>query len=185
MSSHFRRLAVVVMLTASASDALADVAPCLVGWGRRNPRNLSAPPAPEETTLDFEIIRDPNCTQAELRIPRSILIASNGGGSTRTALAGLALSAAVVTGGLWCVCFRGDKVPRKKLLGAVALVLLLVGSVVFVSLAEANMPPPSGLSRFALPVELAEIDVQVRIVEQGTTIQLVAPPELADKITAR
>jgi hypothetical protein len=156
--------------------------PCLGGWARREIYKPRAPAA--DQVHDFEIVCDANVKEAELRIPRRMLLAdASTGNTTRVALTGLALSAAFVGGGLWCLRFRGPKIPRKKLIGAGALASLLAGSLVLASFANGNAPAPQhpGIP----PVQLGDIAASVRIVDQGDHVQLIVPVELADKIKAR
>jgi len=181
MSSHFRWFAALVLMTMFANDALADAGPpCLVGLLRRDNGVQRRPFVDAE--YELVIVSDPNVKEAELRVPRRMLIAdASTGGSTRTAMVGLALSAAFVGGGLWCLRFRGSKIPKQKLIAAGALGVLLVGSLVFVSIGHAKAQPQV----FPRIVQLGDTTVKVQIVEQGDAVQLVVPTELADKIAAR
>jgi hypothetical protein len=144
------------------------------------------PPPAESPELDLVILRDSKIEQAELRIPRRLMTAEAPAvNTTRVAMSGLALSAAFVGGGLWCLRFRGSKIPRKQWLGAAALGLLLAGSLAWTSLADANVPPTPWFEGMPRSVMLGEVSVRVQIVETGDQVQLVVPMALADKIAAR
>jgi hypothetical protein len=185
MSSALRSFAVLVLILASATPLWADG--CFPSF-RRRPSQFDYIAPRAEPEYDLVIVRDPEIKEAELRIPRRLLVAAASvEGPTRTAMAGLALSAAVVAGGLWCLRFRGPRVPKNKLLVAGALVVLLLAGVVFVNIANADVLPPTPemLTRIQMAQPIGEIPVNVVIVDAGDRVQLVVPPELADKISAR
>jgi hypothetical protein len=179
MPSSFRWLASLVLLMLATTQVWADA--CFHVFGRRDPlifQDRSAP-APE---YDLVIVRDPSATEAELRIPRRMMVADAAApaSSTRTAIAGLALSAACVAGGLWCLRFRPREIPKKKLLIGFAVIAVLFAVLTLVEFSEANGPEKS------IPtIRLGDIAVNVRIVDQGDAVELVVPAELADKIKAR
>jgi hypothetical protein len=176
MSSALRSFTVFVLLLILAKPIWADA--CFPRFTRRE--NYVPRVEPE---YDLVIVRDPDIKEAELRIPRRLLVASASvEGPTHTAMAGLALSAAIVAGGLWCVSFRGRRVPKKKLLVAGALVGLLLAGVVFVNIANADVPP---LNQVMGITEVGAVPVKVVMVEQGDAVQLFVPPALADRITGR
>ncbi len=181
MFSHLRWLAASVVLLAHCAPVGADV--CI---GLRARREIVGQHLENQArTCDFEIVRDAGITEAELRIPRRLILAdASSGGSSRTAMAGLALSAAFVGGGLWCLRFHGSRVPTTKWIGAGLLAVLFAGTLMMGSLADAT-PPSRGPGLLQTTVKIGEVDVKVQIVEQGDVVQLVVPPELADKIAAR
>lgn len=187
MSSPLRWLAAFVLVLSATTPVWADA--CF------HPRNLFvaaespwerherlAPTSPE---CDFVIVRDPSVKDAELRIPRRLMLADAAApGSTRTAMVGLALSAACVGGGLWCLRFRPREIPKKKLMIGAALAAVLIVALTLVSFPEANGHETP--TRIMVPtVRLGDIAVNVRIVDEGDAMELVVPPELADKIAAR
>ena len=161
MPSHFRWLAAALLVLAFATDACADVVPCMGGWIRRDRPDFRMQHVPLDE-YDFEIIRDANVQEAELRIPRRMLAAQTpAADSTRTAMTGLALSVAFVAGGLWCVSFRGSKIPKKKLIGAGGLAALLVASLAFVSFASADVPALPATNIDTHRIQLGDVQVQV------------------------
>jgi hypothetical protein len=185
MSSSLRWLASLVLLLSAAPHVWADA--CLHNpfVRRETPweRLRSTTPDPEH---DLVIVRDASVKEAELRIPRRMMAAdaSAPGSATRTMMVGVALSAAFVGGGLWCLRFRPREIPRKKLLIGAAVIVVLYAGLTLVSFSEANPPEPP--IRIVLPtVQLGDIAVNVRIVDQGGAVELALPPELADKIAAR
>ncbi len=183
MATQLRWLAALCVLLQFAEHACADVAPCLKVWARRD---VAKPPPFADREFDLVILRDPKIEQAELRIPRRLATAeAPAQRTTRVAMAGLALSAAFVGGGLWCLRFRGQKIPRQKWLGAGALVLLLAGSLAWTSFAEADVVPPPWFEGMPRTVLLGEISVDVQFVETGDQVQLAVPTAWADKIAAR
>ncbi len=183
MSSSLRWFASLVLLLSATTHVWADACFHNPFVRREGPWSVQPAPAPE---YDLVIVRDPNVKEAELRIPRQMMIAdaSTPSGGTRTAMVGLALSAAFVGGGLWCMRFRPREIPKKKLLVGVAVIVVLYAALTLVSYSEANPPEPQ--SRIVLPTtQLGDIAVNVRIVDQGDAVELVVPPELADRITHR
>ncbi len=179
MSFLVRRLASFALLLALASPAWADA--CIPGLFRRGQSNQRFnTPDPEHKLV---IVSDPDVKQAELRMPRRLMVAEAAAPevSTRHALAGLALSVGFVGTGLWCLRFRGTRIPRKKLVVAGVMALLLVGGLAVGNIADANAPAPY----FAPVIQLGDIAVNVVIVDQGDFVQLVVPPEMFGKISAR
>lgn len=186
MSVYLRCLAVPVLFFLTAAQIWADVAPpCLLGFFRRGQRDQRFPPPqpPADPEHELVIVRDPEAKVAELRVPRRLLAAEAAPAvSPRHALAGLAIAVGFVAGGLWCLRFRGATIPRKKLVVAGVMTLLLVGGLTVVSVADANMPPPQYLPP---TVELGSVEVTVVMVEEGNALQLVLPPEIADKVRGK
>ena len=184
MPSSLRWIASLVLLTSATTPVWADA--CF------HPRqifvleNRGERPYPTAPEHDLVIVRDPSVKEAELRIPRRMMVADGSApaGTTRTVMVGLALSAAFVGGGLWCLRFRPREVPRKKLAIGVAVIVVLYAVLSQVGFSEANPPEPP--TRIVLPtVQLGDIAVNVRFVDQGDAVELVLPPELADRIAAR
>jgi hypothetical protein len=188
MPSSLRWLASLVLLMSAATHVWADgPVPFCLGRPNRFPNVINTEPktAPERE-CDLVIVRDASVKDAELRIPQRMMVADTGApqNGTRTAMAGLALSAACVAGGLWCLRHRPREIPKKKLLIGVAVVALLFVAVTLVSYSEAN--GQDAPARIVMPtVQLGDIAVNVRIVDQGDAVELVLPPELADRIAAR
>ena len=96
-------------------------------------------------------------------------------------MAGLALSAAFVGGGMWCLRYRTGQIPKKKLLAIAAVLMLLLGGWTMSGFVEAKSPP----SQLPTVVLLDGVEVRVCFVPQGDEVQLVLPPELAAKIDPR
>jgi hypothetical protein len=189
MSSHLRRFSVPFVLLSIVSQAFADVAlepaarPCFLGWFTRKererpPRPLPGVPQPEH---ELVIVTDPNATQAELRVPRRLMVANAGAVNPRNAMVGLAISAAFVGGGLWCLRCKVERVPKKTLCVVGGIVLLVMVGMVLNSYVEAKaqMPPQPSVKLFD------NVEVTVRVVEQGDEVQLVLPPALAAKFDPR
>src|ERR1051325_2497268 len=94
--------------------------------------------------------------------------------STRHALAGLALSASFVGGGLWCLRYRGGQIPRKKVLIAVVVGFVLLSLLTTIDFAGATPPRKPPLPQV---IRLDEVAGDVVFVEQGAEVELVVPPE--------
>lgn len=183
MSSSLRWIASLLLLLIMSTPLWADG--CIGGAFRRRDRSELTPEIKADPEHDLVILQDPNIKQAELRIPRRLMLAEAPSGvSTRHAMAGLALSVGFVGCGLWCLRFRGKQVPRTKLIVAGGMVVLLLGGLTVGNFANAKMQP------FQLPpppvVTLADgTPITVQIVEGGDEVQLMLPPDLADKIMKR
>jgi hypothetical protein len=182
MSSSLRWLTSLVLVCASATQVWADagIPFCPLNMFARRDRPWNQQPR-VEPEYDLVIIRDPNAKEAELRIPRKMMVAdASPPANTRTAMVGLALSIAIVAFGTWCLRYRPREIPKRKLAFGAAVVALLIAALSVASYAEARPQP--------LPVRLTtigDIAVTVRMVEQGDRVELVVPPEIADKIAAR
>jgi hypothetical protein len=153
-----------------------------LGWFARRDRPERWRPTAPEREYDLVILTDPNIQEAELRVPRRMMLADAGGVQPRMAMAGLAICAAFVGGGMWCLRYRGERIPKKTVsVVGLAAVLILFGLTLnsYVDAkAQPIRPPP--------PVTLFEnVEVAVRVVEQGDEVQLVLPPELAARIDGR
>lgn len=81
MSSSLRWFAGPVVLLLFSVQLLTDAGPpCLLMWSRRDSRVPQQPIAVPE--YDFVIVSDPNIKEAELRIPRRLLVADASIGAT-------------------------------------------------------------------------------------------------------
>ena|ERR1043165_9082512 len=186
MSACLRWLAGFVLLMIVGSDGWADVAPpCPFNLFVRRDRPAVRPLLDPE--YDLVILSDPHVKQAELRVPRRMMRASASADiSPRNAMAGLAICTAFVGGGLWCMRYRATELPKKKLLAAGVLLLILLAGLSLGHFVNADSPPQAQpMTVVPLPIQGAEIDVMVQIVDQGNEVQLIVPPALAEKIAAR
>ncbi len=188
MSSSLRWLPAPLLVLMVVTELHADVAPpCLFfSGGRRQPRPWEHS-EPAKAEHDVVIVRDPEAKIAELKIPRKMMSAdASRPVSTRHAMAGLAISMAFVGGGLWCMCYRAGEIPKKKVLAGTVIGVLALGLLSVINVADATPPRRSAeLIPVAQVVQLGEVDVNVVIVAEGDVIELVVPPEIADKIVGR
>ena len=183
MSSSLRWFSSLLLLLIMSTPLWADA--CIGGAFRRRDRSEVKPELKADPEHDLVILQDPNIKQAELRIPRRLMLAEAPSGvSTRHAMAGLALSVGFVGCGLWCLRFRGKQVPRTKLIVAGVMAVLLLGGLTAGNFVNAKAQP---IRPFPVPVvTLADgTPVSVQIVEGGDEVQLIVPPDLADKIMKR
>lgn len=178
--SPLRSFAVLVLLLASATNVWADAAVpplCIFNWFGRRERPFP-PPVPMQTEQEFVILRDPKAERAELRIPRRMMVAEGPAPlSTRHAIVGLAISAAIVAGGLWCLRYRPRQLPKKKLAIAATVVVLLILAMAAPSFVDARAQIPHIPPR----VVLDDVEVHIVVVDGGDQVQLVLPPALAEK----
>ena len=156
-------LALQLLLTALPS-ARADLAP---------------PPLPKGTETKFVVIVDERADKPHLQIPKSLLQGNTKTGPGRgrpvrlpTIIAGLALTAAFVSGGFWLVR-RGRGPGRTVAAGVVVLSFLALGaSAVW---ADVPRPPrPRGPVTLPLPANVTLPDtVVVDLLDKGDTITLI------------
>ncbi|HZZ81022.1 MAG TPA: hypothetical protein VFE62_21150 [Gemmataceae bacterium] len=183
MSSSLRWLTSLLLVCASATQVWADAGipfcPLNMLLRRDRPWNHQQPPV--EPEYDLVIVRDANAKEAELRIPRKMMVAdASAPAPTRTAMIGLALSLSVVALGMWCVRYRPREIPKKKLVFGAAVVAMLIAAFSMVTNADARMRPA------LLPlVTIGEFPVTTYVVDQGDQVQLIVPPAIADKIADR
>ncbi len=185
MSFWLRSVAVLVVFYFAATQVWADACFHPLGLFVRRERPWDRP-VPVDPEYDLVIIRDPSVKEAELRIPRQMMVADAAApaSNTRTAIAGVALSAACVAGGLWCLRYRPREIPKKKLVIGFAVIAVLFVAMTRASFTKANGPEQP--NRILVPiVKVGDIAVNVRIVDQGDVVELVVTPELADKIKTR
>lgn len=175
MFTHLRWIAGPLLLLLLTSQAFADAAPCFLAWMRPNrpwDRHLSEP------LRDLTIVSDPDAKQAELRIPRRMMVADAApAASPRHAVAGLAISLGVVAAGLWGLRYRPRQIPKKALILSGAVGVLLLALLSTNSFVDAKAQPI-----IMPPVMLFETPVTVTVVDQGNEVLLVVPPELAKKL---
>lgn len=178
-------------------------------FGGRRPRPRPIPPRPVVVpeSARMNIRRDDKADRCRLKIPRKLLLVANAADASddkrpQTALTpasmvlpGLALSLALVSGGLWLARFRRPLSRPVAAVGLVAFALLaLTGSSLW-----ADIPPP-WLRPVApapekvevapvLPELLGSTEVRVQIVNAGDEIELIlnrtAATQLARKLTPK
>jgi hypothetical protein len=156
-------LALPLLLTASPS-ARADLAP---------------PPLPKGTETKFVVVVDDRADKPHLQIPKSLLQGTTKPGQEEaglfgapTIIAGLALTAAFVSGGFWLVR-RGRGPGRTAAAVVVVLSFLALGaSAVW---ADIPRPPrPRGPVVLPLPANVTLPDtVVVDLLDKGDTITLI------------
>jgi len=164
-------LAAVALLLGSVASANAD----------------KVPPPPPKTIkvgtrdVKLEVVIDDKAKTARLQIPQGLLTEdkrrSDAGWPLPTIMAGLALTLAFVSGGLWLVR-RG---PARKVAAVVLFLSLLAfgTAAVYADLIVRPRPDPKPLT---LPAGLTLSDKMVlEVVEKGDTVKLVVNSSMLPK----
>ena len=185
-------IALVVLLLATASPVVANIAPPTMGGSVKKSTVVPA---------RMRVGVDSRGTEAKLVIPREIFLQlraeidgsdsqvaagtfPTGLPPAQTAIAGLCLSLSLIAAGMWFVNSRGaaKKLPRV----ATALAFIAVGGVAATVVYANAGPPPvarSLTSRILVPEAMpygASGDVKVEIVNNGSQIQLLLPAKAKD-----
>jgi hypothetical protein len=143
--------------------------------------DLAPPPLPTGPKAKFVVLVDDRAGVPHLRIPKALLQGGQPGDKEEagrfglpTIFAGLALTAAFVSGGFWLVR-RGRGPGRTTAAVGVVLALLALGaSAVWADIPRPPRPRPRGPVTLPLPANVTLPDtVVVEIVEKGDTITLV------------
>ncbi len=140
--------------------------------------DLAPPPLPKGTSTKFVVLVDERADTPHLQIPKSLLQGGKTGQEESslfgppTVIAGLALTAAFVSGGFWLI--RRGRGPGGAAAAVVlALSLLALGaSAVWADIARP--PKPRGPVTLPLPANVTLPDtVVVDILDKGDTITLI------------
>lgn len=139
-------------------------------WGNGAPPPRLAQ-LPEAKTVDVKVVIDERVKAPRLVIPKALMGDKKGAmlESTPTIVAGLALTLACVSGGVWLV--RRGKV---RTIAAVVLALSAVAFGASTLLADiAKPPPPPPTVPVKLPADITFTDkVEVEFVEKGDEVKL-------------
>ena len=127
--------------------------------------------------------------QVHLRVPRKLIksaaaapVAPAGAGmdsSSGTAMAGLALSGAIVAGGFWLLRYRKRPVHLGKVAATTATTMLLFGCGLWGSWLDAPVPPP-----LPIPGAVCSGRVIIEPVDDGDKIEVLLPKDMAAKLGA-
>ncbi len=141
-----------------------------------------APPAlkPETKDVKFVVVLDDKATQPRLEVPRGLLVGPAprrpgfGAANVPTVVAGLALSFAFVSGGLW-LSKRGRKVAASLLVVS----LLTFSGAAYADLVRPRPKPKDKEITIALPAGVHHSDkVTLKIVENGDAVRLVVSKKM-------
>jgi hypothetical protein len=136
-------------------------------WGNAPPPKTA--PIPEAKTVDVKVIIDERVTAPRLVIPKALMGDKKGAMlETPTIVAGLALTLACVSGGMWLVR-RG----RVRTIAAVVLALAALAFGATALLADIAKPPPPPVVPVKLPADITFTGkVEVEFVEKGDEVKL-------------
>jgi hypothetical protein len=153
-----------------SNQPLAAPLPALVAEGRR-----------------LTVSSDSRDGRVHVRIPRKLMAAlqsqpappaptTGGAPVNRTILAGVFLSAAIVTGGVWFLRYRRVPAHGGKVAVATCVLVASLGCVLFDRWGDSPRPPA--------PIPGAEASgyVDIEYVDEGDGITVQLPTEMADKV---
>lgn len=161
----------------------------------RPPRPRPTEPVLRDQAAPLEVVLEDGEGPLRLEIPKGLLPKEVGGkaggalgglGDLRTILSGLALSLAVVVGGLWAVRrfgLTGSK-PIPRIASAGAIVTIVVAGLAVATAWADLLPPGVGQRRPPRPVPAEGLSIQIVIVEKGEKVVLHASPGDVAKMVA-
>ena len=196
MKSWLKPFAVVALVVAAASPALANIAPAQPGVSGEFKSRKSV-------AARMQLRPDAKAKEAKLIIPRAVLqqlradLDGDGGETnaaasvsptgfnltpTQTAFAGLCLSLSLVFGGVWFVNSRAAGKRTARVAASVAVVALL-GAAAAGAVVYANAGPPAYARSLNSKILVPETtyyggpygNVKVEVVEGGDQIELLLP----------
>jgi hypothetical protein len=139
-------------------------------WGNGAPPPPRPAPLPEAKTVEVKVVIDERVTAPRFIIPKSMMAEKKSASlETTTIVAGLALTLAFVSGGVWLV--------RRGKARAVAAVILTLSALTFGTttlLADiAKPPPPPAPVPVTLPADIMFTGkVEIEFVEKGDEVKV-------------